>query len=73
MSDEDRFVHAILETPEEDVPRLLFAGALHICVVFSDKDPQPIAPTTIEQLWPPKPKLFESARRTRISRAVFGT
>src|SRR5262249_14904223 len=31
------------------------------------------APTTRQALWPPKPKLFEMARLTRISRAVFGT
>ena len=31
------------------------------------------APTTRQVLCPPKPKLLEMARRTRISRAVFGT
>src|SRR5262245_21566151 len=31
------------------------------------------APTASEQLCPPKPKLFDSARRTRISRGWFGT
>lgn len=40
---------------------------------FQQPGPQEYLSMTRDAFWPPKPKLFESATFSRISRAVFGT